>query len=77
MQSFSWLSNTPWYKIDHNPFIHSSVDRHLGGFHVLIVVDSAAMIRVGTCVFLNYGLLRIHALLVGLLGHVVVLFLVS
>ena len=24
-------------------FIHSSVDRHLGGFHVLAIVNSAAV----------------------------------
>ena len=27
----------------HNFFIHSSVDGHLGGFHVLAIVNSAAM----------------------------------
>ena len=27
----------------HNFFIHSSVDVHLGGFHVLAIVNSAAM----------------------------------
>ena len=31
----------------HNFFIHSSVDRRLGGFHVLAVIYSAAM---------NYGI---------------------
>jgi len=31
----------------HNFFIHSSVDRRLGGFHVLAVICSAAM---------NYGI---------------------
>ena len=29
--------------MDHNFFIHSSVHRHLGGFHVLAIVNSAAM----------------------------------
>ena len=27
----------------HNFFIHSSVDRHLGCFHVLAIVNSAAL----------------------------------
>ena len=27
----------------HNFYIHSSVDGHLGGFHVLAIVNSAAM----------------------------------
>ena len=27
----------------HNFFIHSPVDGHLGGFHVLAIVNSAAM----------------------------------
>ena len=38
----------------HNFFIYSSIDRHLGCFHVLTIVNSAAMNIGGTCVFLNY-----------------------
>ena len=41
MCSFLWLSNIPY--IYHYFFIHSSVDRHLGCFHVLDIVISAAM----------------------------------
>ena len=41
-------------------FIHSSVDGHLGCFHVLAIVNSAAM-NIGVHVFLNYGFLRVYA----------------
>ena len=42
--SFLWLSNIPLYiYIYHIFFIHSSVGGHLGGFHVLAIVNSAAM----------------------------------
>ena len=37
-----WLSNTPLY-IYHNFFIHPSVDGNLGCFHILTIVNSAAM----------------------------------
>ena len=40
-------------------FIHLSVDRHLGCFHVLVIVNNAAMNR-GACIFLNYSLIKIH-----------------
>ena len=49
--SFLWLSSIPLciyiyiyiYIYIHIFFIHSSVDRHLGHFHVLAIVNSAAM----------------------------------
>ena len=56
----------------HNFFIHSPVDGHLGGFHVLDIVNSAAMNN-GIHVSFPQGI----CLGVGLLGHMVVLFLVS
>ena len=39
--SFLWLSNTVY--MYHVFFIHSSVDGHLGFFHFLAIVNSAAM----------------------------------
>jgi len=41
MCSFLWLSNIPLCV--YHSFIHSSVDGHLGCFHVLAIVNSAAM----------------------------------
>ena len=44
-------------------FIHLSVDGHLGCFHDLAIVNSAAM-NIGVhvaCVFLNYGFLWVYA----------------
>ena len=40
-------------------FIHSPVDGHLGFFHVLFIVNNAAMNFEVHDVFLNYGFLRI------------------
>ena len=52
-RSFLWMSNIPLYiwnfyyvkftMLKHIFFIHSSVDGHLGYFHVLAIVNSAAM----------------------------------
>ena len=38
---FMWLSNSPLYIWTTSSVIHSSVDGHLGCFHVLAVVNSA------------------------------------
>ena len=47
--------------IYHNFFIHSSVDGHLGCFHVLAIVNSAGMnngIRVSLSVLVSSGYMR-------------------
>ena len=54
----------------HILFIPSSVDVYLGCFHVLAIVNSAAM---SACIFLNYSFLWAYPG-VGFLGHVAALF---
>jgi len=47
--------------IHHNFFIHSSVDGHLGCFHVLAIVNSAGMnngIHVSLSVLVSSGYMR-------------------
>ena len=41
--SFLWLSNIPLYIYVPHLLIHSSVDGHLGCFHVLAIANSAVM----------------------------------
>ena len=57
-------------------FSHLPVDGHLGCFHDLAIVNSAAMNIGYMCVFELWFSLGICPV-VGLLGHMVVLFLVS
>ena len=76
MHSFLWLSNIPLCIYVSHFFIHSSDDGYLGGFHVLPIVNSVAMNNGMYISFFNFGFLRVYALGVGLLGHMVVLFLI-
>ena len=62
-------------------FIHSSVDGHLGYVHALAIVNSAAMnigihVSFSVVVFSGYISQGTGLPVVGLLGHMVVLFLV-
>ena len=59
----------------HNYFIHSSVDGHLGYFHVLDIVDSVA-VNNGYMYLFQFWFLQGICQVWGLLGQVVVLFLV-
>ena len=68
------LSNTPLYNLPHLPN-HLSVDGHFGGFHVLAVVNSAAVnVVVSACLSGLRFSLGVYTL-VGLLGHMTILFL--
>jgi len=42
--SLLWQNNTPLYKYMHYIFfIHSSIDGHLGCYHVLVIENNATM----------------------------------
>ena len=59
----------------HSFFIYSFVDGHLGCFHVLAIVNNVAMNTGVHCLF-QFWFPQDTCLGVGLLGHVVALFLV-
>ena len=56
---FLWLSNSPLHMY-HIFFIHSSVDGHLGCFHVLGYCRQCCNKLWGMCIFLNYGFLQLY-----------------
>ena len=81
-----------FHHIYHNFFIHLSVNRHLGCFLILAIINSVAM-NIGVhvffscicpvvgllfqlCVFFSYDFSQGICPVVGLLAHMVVLFLV-
>ena len=43
-----------------NFFIHLSVHGHLGGFHVLTIINSAAMDNEIHVVFFSFGFFRVY-----------------
>ena len=63
----------------HNFFIHSSVGGHLGYFHALAIVNSAAMnngVHVSFSIFVSSGYMPMSGIAESYGGHMVVLFLV-
>ena len=63
----------------HNFCIHSSVDGHLGGFHVLAIVNSASVnngIRVSFSILVSSWCVPKTGITGFIAGHMVVLFLV-
>jgi len=77
--SFSWLNYIPLniYKYTHIYLLHSPIDRHLGCLHIFAIVNNAG-INIGVWVSLqdNSFISFRYISEVGLLDHVVILFLI-
>ena len=72
IQLYIWINVT----YDHIFFMHSSVKRHLVCFHVLAIVNSAA-VNMGACILLDHIFFPDICTGVGLQGHIVALILVK
>ena len=74
---FLWLSSIPLCVYIPHFFIHSSVGGHLGCFHILVVVNNAA-VNIGVHVSFQISVFIFFRCIPGveLLNHMVVLFLV-
>ena len=70
--SFIWLSTIVYM---YHIFCHSSASEHLDCFHVLVIVKSAA-VNTGVCMSIQIMLFSGICLKMGLLDHIVAIFLV-